>query len=315
MGRLKEVAALMSFKRLQRCEMNKRLNLMFDGSGGKTMRDAARRLINLTALMIAMLFGGCMQKEDVVIPKEGDIVTWRHNSQLIIKTKLGQRREHVITPSREGIDHLIYEPEYERFIGQFPIDYVPERFPKFTEAERIAFEAEDANKKVHAIKSLHFTEFSLMLNGIKAKATDRSLYSDQALDDINQVKVQINAQGLSKGVNSTTKDAHERFLKSKEGRYDKRTSDEYDLDCYYETRVSSLGCFGKSTSPHISGVIISISSDGWVRGQSWESVYGGIHVEWRIHRQNLKHWKEVDAAIWRLLETWNVSPLGTYVKN
>ena len=39
------------------------------------------------------------------------------------------------------------------FIGQFPIDYVPEPFPKLTEEERVAFEAEYA-KKLHAVKDL-----------------------------------------------------------------------------------------------------------------------------------------------------------------
>lgn len=264
-----------------------------------------RQLNTLTLMIAVLLMGACMRK-DPVIPKEGDVVTWMQNSSLIIRAELGQRREHI--PRK--IDNLIYEPEYEMFIGQFPIDYVPEPFPKLTEEERVAFEAEYA-KKLHAVKDMHDIEFSLMLNGAKGKATDEGFYSSKALDDINQVKVVLKNYAVTRN----TKGGHERFLKSKEGRYDKQSSDEYGLDCYYQPRVSSgLVCFGKSNSPHISGVIISISSDGWVRGQSWEPIYGGIHVEWRIHRQNVKHWKEVDYAIWRLLESWNVSPLGTQVK-
>lgn len=56
-------------------------------------------------------------------------------------------------------------------------------------------------------------------------------------------------------------------------------------------------------------VFFARHADGWVGGEFWEPIYGGIHIEWHTHIQNLKHWKEVDAAIWRLLETWNVSPL------
>ena len=37
----------MSLKRFQRCDMNKRLNLMFDGSGGKAMRRTAFQLVRL----------------------------------------------------------------------------------------------------------------------------------------------------------------------------------------------------------------------------------------------------------------------------
>ena len=115
-----------------------------------------RQLNTLTLMIAVLLMGACMRK-DPVIPKEGDVVTWMQNSSLIIRAELGQRREHI--PRK--IDNLIYEPEYEMFIGQFPIDYVPERFPKLTEEERVAFEAEYA-KKLHAVKDMHDIEFSLM---------------------------------------------------------------------------------------------------------------------------------------------------------
>jgi hypothetical protein len=271
------------------------------------------RQLNTFILMIAaLLMGACTQK-DPVIPKEGDVVAWMQNSSLIIKTKLGQRREHI--PDR--LDDLIYEPEYERFVGQFPIDYIPERFPKFTEAERVAFETEYA-KKLHAIKSQHPIEFSLMLNGAKGKVTDEGLYSPKALDDINQVKVQLGY--LRNGDNFTTKDEQERFFKYKEGRYDKQLSAEYGLECYLvkdlirSELVVSYKCFGKSSYKSVSGAQFFISSGNWTLGDYWEPIYGGIHVEWRTHRRNLKHWKEIDAAIWRLLERWNVSPLSTQIK-
>ena len=91
-------------------------------------------------LMLILLFAciaslnGCKPSQS--IPEEGDIVIWKHSPELIIKAKLGQRREHIIVDAR--IDHLSYEPQYERFIGQFPIDYNPKPFPKFTKEEHIA---------------------------------------------------------------------------------------------------------------------------------------------------------------------------------
>lgn len=261
------------------------------------------RGVGFSLMFLALFTGGCEQKE-VYIPQEGDVVTWKHKPELIIKARLGQRREHV--PADPRTDHRFYEPQYERFIGQFPIDYEPEPFPRFTEEELAAFLAEHASK-TPSPKSGHPLEFSLMLNGVKAVATDRSIYSSEALDDINQVKVVLG----SPRSNSTTKDSQERFLRSEKPRYDKQSSDEYGLDCYHRTRGSGAVCMGSSNNPHGSGVTISVMNDNWVRGQSWEPIYGGIHVHWRIHRQNLKHWKKVDAAIWRMLERWNISPLVT----
>jgi len=86
--------------------------------------------------------GGC--RPSPPIPKEGDLVTWIHSSQLVIKTKLGQRREHIVT--NEDYDYKLYEPAFETFVGQFPIDYVPQSFPRMTQQEYIAFK----NKKEHS---------------------------------------------------------------------------------------------------------------------------------------------------------------------
>ncbi|MDI1308325.1 MAG: hypothetical protein PSV17_02680 [Methylotenera sp.] len=252
-------------------------------------------------LMIAVLLTGACMRNDAAIPKEGDVVTWMQNSALIIRAELGQRREHI--PRK--IDDLIYEPEYEMFIGQFPIAYVPERFPKFTEAERVAFEAEYA-KKLHGVKDMHDIEFSLMLNGAKEKATDQ-VGTRSELDDINQVKVQIKGADP----NYTTKGRREYFIKSKNGRYDKKLSEAYGIDCY-TLNGDSFGrflCYGESSNKAVSGVFFARHADGGVAGEFWEPIYGGIHVEWHTHIQNLKHWREIDAAIWRLLETWNISPL------
>jgi hypothetical protein len=58
-----------------------------------------------------------------------------------------------------------------------------------------------------------------------------------------------------------------------------------------------------------SGVSFSVIGSNWVLASSFEPIYGGIKVTYRLDQSKLKHWKEVDAAIWRLLETWNISPI------
>ena len=277
-------------------------------------------------LILILLFGaifslnGCRQPPP--IPKEGDVViwskSWNKDSELIIKAKLGQRREHIIVDART--DHKFYEPEYERFIGQFPIDYQPKPFPKFTKEEHIAYETVKRNKKWPPYKSIHPIQFNLMLNGVKAKATDRSMVSEQALDDINQIKVEIGGRGVLDNL-LTTKERHERFVKLKVNKtwhIDQQSSDEYDMKCYKKNDAGLLSqpwCFGASTYAKASGVSFTISANNWVHARSYEPMYGGIKVHYRIDKSKLKHWKEVDAAIWRLLERWNISPLVTPIKN
>lgn len=261
-------------------------------------------LVGITMISVS----GCTKPDPYIPPKEGEVVTWKKNSQLVLKARLGQRREHIPDTHCTRCEAEFYNKKYDRYLGQFPIDYVPERFEKLTQAE--------VEKMPIAVSNNGAFEFSLMLNGAKAKVTDKSIYSETALDDINQVKVQIEGRGVTEEINFTTKDGYEHFLKFKNGVYDRVKSAEYGLKCYLrnDALVASYWCFGKSSNPNVSGFAISFTSDGEVTGESWEAIYGGIRLRWRIDRRNAKYAKEVEAAIWRLLESWNVSPLDTEIK-
>ena len=278
-------------------------------------RTASSHYLSSIFLMVTVLLtGGCMQQQEADIPQEGDVVTWVQSS-LIIKAKLGQRRAHVIAAPR--IDHLIYEPQYELFIGQFPIDYEPEPFPKFTEEEQTAFLAE-FNSKIHARKSLHYIEFNLMLNGVEAKATDVSPIGGDGMDDPNQVKVIIYGHGTQP---ITTKSGVKRAP------YNTRQSFELELiknldvsakitkdgvDCYpYKHGSGSKRCFGQSTHPSVSGFhfYIPANAKSNIYAISEEFIYGGIKVEWFTSQKNINRAKDIDAAIWRLLEAWNIAPI------
>ena len=45
-------------------------------------------------------------------------------------------------------------------------------------------------------------------------------------------------------------------------------------------------------------------------GNIRESIYGGITVTWITDRKNLTQTQKIDAAIWRLLDAWNIAPLA-----
>jgi hypothetical protein len=267
---------------------------------------------------------GCRQPPP--IPKEGDVVIWSNkwnkDSELIIKAKLGQRREHVIVDAR--IDHLHYEPEYERFIGQFPIDYNPKPFPTFTEQERIAYETAKRNKKLPPYKSLHPIQFNLMLNGVKAKATDDNPHGGKGMDDSNQVKVSLHGHRIlpirtksgAKREPYNTQQFFERELMKEMDISSKKTKD--GLDCYrFSNGQGGKRCFGHSVYPSISGFSFYVSPDAKDRifVTSQEFIYGGIKIRWFTNQKNIHRARDIDAAIWRLLDAWNISPLTTPIKN
>ena len=232
----------------------------------------------LILIAVLILMGSCMRK--VSIPQEGDVVTWWEGPALIIKTKLGQRRDHIPNLGCDKCE-ANYEPHYERFIGQFPINYVPERFPKFTEAELLDFETKRKEKKTPRYNSQHPLEFNLMLNGVIAKATDEGFYSfDKALDDVNQVKVQLRHKYKDQ---ATTKELHDLFPGSKKAHYNKQSSDEFGLECYTENESSRLWCFGKSSYNRVFGYSFKVMGNNTMWVQSWEPIYGGLHLEWLIH--------------------------------
>jgi hypothetical protein len=287
--------------------MNKRLNLMFDGSGGKTIRRTANWLLLLTALMIAVLLGGGMQQDDVVIPKEGEVVTWKQNPQLIIKAKLGQRREHI--PSTcVPCEADFYRPQYEHYVGQFPIDYVPKKFAPLSKEEA---------KKVPMPYSDHQLEFSLMLNGVKGKATDA--FNN---DDENKVKVEV--QGLTMAMradNTTTKSSFEHMvtLPGRNALIPETLFHKHGLTCYYsDVKGTHFRCFGNSSGESVTGVYLLIPTEkaGYtdidygrlIKASYYEPILGGVWITWQTNYKNWDKWREIDAAVWRLLNAWNVSP-------
>ncbi|PTV52209.1 hypothetical protein [Acinetobacter seifertii] len=250
--------------------------------------------IKILFYLLLCVQSACVKREKVYIAKEGEVVTWKQNNYLIVKAKLGKRRKHIINKNCNRCERESYQPEHEHYLGQFPIDYSPEKFSLLSESEVSQLPFPYSN---------HQLEFNLILKDYSFEVTDTPIYSEKALDDINQVKVSINNLD-SNGF--TTKNGYESKLKNKN--YDKEMFVKYGLYCFY-TKDLGLGCFGESKNKSISGLSFTFMNNNKVMVQSWESVYGGINVQWIVDQKNLNHWREIDAAIWRLLEVWNVTPL------
>lgn len=277
-----------------------------------------KRKLNISILIIALLsIVACMRK-DPVLPKEGEEVTWRGNSLLIIKAVLGHRREHVEK-------NLFYTLEHENFIGQFPINYAPKPFPTLTEIEAIALEsAEEKGLKSINQPMLNDIEFNLMLNGSTVVPTDRDPVGGK-VDHPDQVKVKISRYKLqtadfefkrgelTKSYQSQLNTEQERELELIK-RLDMDTKASKDgVDCYeYKERQYKEGamreCFAKSVTPLVPDYHFYVPPGDKHNIVQVNRYVAGYTLYWFTNKKNIYRAQEIDAAIWRLLDAWNVSP-------
>ena len=243
---------------------------------------------------------GCFQREKPEIPQEGDIVTWKQNDHLVVKAKLGPRRIHIPDIYCKRCEAEFYQPEHEHYLGQFPINYVPEKFNKISvlEAQALPYP--------YAINQL---EFNLALNGSIIQATDESIHGEDGLDHPDQVKVMVFNR---KNDGKRTSDVIMVREKSYSKEFNVLASKKYGMKCWNSQETNFLKCYGQSKYKKSVGIIFTRmgGNANWVYAQSWEPLYGGVEIKWRMDINNLHHWKEIDSAIWRLLDTWNVSPIS-----
>ena len=248
----------------------------------------------------------CTPKEKPYIPQEGDLVTWKQNPQLIVKAKLGSRREHIIDTHCKRCEREFYRPEREHYLGQFPIDYVPQKFAPITQEEADSLPMPDSNRQL---------QFDLKLRSSYFQATDGYLP-----DHDDQVRVRI--QGLTMDMRAENLDSYKTFLQRKEFFKKNSKFEKYGLTCYQRLEADySFNCYGKSKEPGVSGVLLSVQTlEGSValenkiipiRGDSYHyqpNKYGGIWIQLEMNLNNWDRWQEIDSAIWHLIEKWNSAP-------
>lgn len=247
---------------------------------------------------------GCTPKEKPYISQEGDIVTWKQNPQLIVKAKLGPRREHIFDTHCKRCEREFYRPAREHYLGQFPIDYIPEKFPVITQEEADSLPMPDSNRQL---------QFDLKLRDSRFQATDGYLP-----DHNDQVRVRI--EGLTLDMRAENLDTYKTFLQRKEFFKENSKFEKYGLTCYQRLEADySFNCYGYSKENNVTGVLLSVktleSTEALenkiiqIRGDSYEpNKYGGIWVQWETNLNNWGRWQEIDSAIWRLLDTWNSAP-------
>lgn len=266
-------------------------------TAGNAMKTSTLSLFLVISLSLFQI--GCMQQEKKQDPyKEGDIVTWKINDHLILKAEVGERRKHFVTHN-ERVEREFYRPQYERYIGQFPIDYQPTEFDKISEVE--------ATEMPISKTSGGGYEFNLMLNGSWIQASDRVVESNDTLDYPDQVKVVVNNYSLG----GSTKQSFEDYSMLELDADSAETNNGVTCYRFKGEHDNQRRCFGESINPLVSGFSYYIpkSKDYPVTAESRESIYSGIKINWYVDRKNLDQAQAIDAAIWRLLDTWNISSI------
>lgn len=257
--------------------------------------------------MCFLFLGGCMSKEKANIPQEGDVVIWKQNNNLVVKAKLGERRIHI----SDQFDSEFYRPEREHYLGQFPISYIPEKFASITQKEIDSLPMPDSNRQL---------QFNLVLRKSSFQATDGYIP-----DHKDQVRVKI--EGLTIDMLEQKLDTNKIMLNNFNSKYVdlKSKFKKNGLDCY-KRNISDKAffCYGYSKNKDVTGVFLDVfasenTSDNHfiqIYGNSYEpNKYGGVWVQWETNLNNWEEWQEIDNAIWRLLDVWNVAPLEVKSKN
>ncbi len=248
------------------------------------------------AMFMAMTQTACFKKEKKDPYKQGELVTWKFNEELIIKTELGQRRKHIpLDPPRA--EKEFYRPHLEHYVGQFPIDYQPKKYPTLSKQE--AKQIEPYKRDV-----TNWLEFDLMLNGSWIEPTDESINAPKALDHEDQVKVKVNY--LSANSKHNTK---EYFEKRMNGELDLKSNHKIGiLSCFNSLKDNDWYCFSNSSNSKVSGLIVSDYINDTIIINYGEFSYGGISINCVLHKKHINQVGKIDQAIWRMLDAWNVSP-------
>lgn len=252
-----------------------------------------KRHTTLLLILCAIMQVGCTKAEKKETFKQGDLQTWKVSDGLIFKGYLGERRKHI----PDEFDAQFYFPNSEKFIGQFPIDYTPKPFDKVSH--------EEAKQGFNDNLSGEPLEFYLMLNGSWVKPTDASIFSQKALDHEDQVKVQIKYLNKVTSPYNTKENFNER-IKSETDIKSKHHIG--NLTCFNSLDGSGRLCFMPSKKRDISGIIVADFLNDTISLSYSEFVYGGIDIVCILHKKHINQISQIDQAIWRLLDTWNIVP-------
>lgn len=92
--------------------------------------------------------------------------------------------------------------------------------------------------------------------------------------------------------------------------------DMYGLRCYKGRILKSEAfCYGRRDENDGEDILFNIMIPPYRTGvvnpqmhaRYFSKRYGGVEIAWRSNAKNLPRWHEIDAQIWRFIDTWNIA--------
>ncbi len=96
--------------------------------------------------------------------------------------------------------------------------------------------------------------------------------------------------------------------------------DMYGLRCYRGRILTGrLTCYGVRDAGAREDILLYVpvssapdaGGPGMLKANYFSRRYGGVRIAWRCAAQNLPHWHDIDAQIWKFIDAWNVAPATT----
>jgi len=91
----------------------------------------------------------------------------------------------------------------------------------------------------------------------------------------------------------------------------------YGLRCYHPIGQfqNKLTCYGRADEVIGEDIILDVYVPPFDRLTTFPNIqavyftkrYGGLQVIWRTHASNLPRWHDIDAQIWKFIESWNIA--------
>lgn len=91
----------------------------------------------------------------------------------------------------------------------------------------------------------------------------------------------------------------------------------YGLKCYpgLANFQNKLSCYGRADDSIGEDILLDVYVPPFDRYTTFPNMqamyftrrYGGLQVIWRTHAKNLARWHDIDAQIWKFIDSWNIA--------
>ncbi len=93
--------------------------------------------------------------------------------------------------------------------------------------------------------------------------------------------------------------------------------DRYGLKCYHTVGALNfmVTCYGASDALHQEHILLQVDLPPYIdyvkfpimQALYFTKRYGGLQVIWRTSVDNFSQWREINAQLWKFIETWNIA--------